>query len=615
MKKIYNFVLIACCAAAFVSCDDLLDTENYTKQDSSNFPSTITDVNNELAAMYGAMNDMNNYPLEMPYFIDDIMSDDNLGGGSDADKEPKALEHFTSVGGGMFDHFWELAYAGIARANGIIYTIDNVDWKGDVDARNQACGEGYFMRALYHFWLTQHFGDIPLINTASVPNPCPEVSAENEVYPQIMSDLYSASKLMNKKIDGHANKYAAEALLARVYMFYHGFYKNAGELAKANLEPVELNAQDSVKAGTVLTKENVIDALKDIKKNGGFSLLKDFRSLWQYSNRVTQKDYPYTQDIPADQTFKNGNDEELFQIRFGNATTYAGDPATKYPLAYTNYISLYLALRCDGDNGKEGTFPYGEGWGQCTVSSALVNDWEAAETVDKKEDPRRKASIIDCANDLTSYQYTSKCTEETGYYTRKYMSVTAKSDIAGTKTQDWNKTTDYTWWAFEAAWTGMSGANNMQEGHYADYYLIRYADVLLMLTELTGDKQYMNEVRDRAKLPPHEYTWTNIQNERRFELAFEGQRYQDLRRWSGINATESSLICTALGKEEGQDINCQGSWRTLRHMSGADNGWAKRYVATKGFLRKPDAQIQLANGAMKQNEGWTGADAQYSVIY
>lgn len=612
MKKILNIIAVACVAMSIVSCDSVLDTESYTKQNTSNFPASVNDVNNELAAAYAAMCDLNNYPLELPYFVDDIMSDDNLGGGSDADKEPKAMEHFTICNGDQFGNMWKMLYMGIARANGIIHTTDNVEWNGDIASRNQAVGEGYFLRALYHFWLTQHFGNIPLINKASVPNPCPEADAETEIYPQILSDLYSASKLLNKNIDGHANKYAAEALLARVYLFYEGFYKEAGEMAKANPEPIALIVQDSIPANTTLSKDNVYNILKDVY--GKYSLLPDYRSLWQYSNRVTQKDYAYTQDLPADQTFKNGNAEEIFQIRFGNAATYAGNPQTKYPLAYTNYISLYRALRCDGGNGQESTFPFGEGWGQATVSATLVNDWAAAETVDNAVDKRKKASIIDCANDLQAYEYTSKCTEETGYYTKKYTSVTAKSNLAGTKVNSWGKTEDYTWWTFEEGWNGMSGSNNMQEGHYEDMYIIRYADVLLMLTELKGEEavSYMNEVRKRAGLPNRSYTWKTLQDERRWEFAFEGIRYQDLRRWSGKNANESSLICQALQKEDGQDINCLASWTKLKHMNSS---WAARYVATQGFLPKPDSQVQLANGAMTQNPGWSGADAQYQVIY
>ena len=114
-----------------------------------------------------------------------------------------------------------------------------------------------------------------------------QVSAEDVIYPQIFSDFVSGINLMGTergKGDGHANKFAAEAFLARAYMFWAGFYKNAGELAKADAT-VELIEQEGCKAHT-LNKAEVVAALKDVVANGGYQLCEDFRSLWQYSNSL-----------------------------------------------------------------------------------------------------------------------------------------------------------------------------------------------------------------------------------------------------------------------------------------------------------------------------------------
>jgi hypothetical protein len=48
-------------------------------------------------------------------------------------------------------------------------------------------------------------------------------------------------------------------------------------------------------------------------------------------------------------------------------------------------------------------------------------------------------------------------------------------------------------------------------------------------------------------------------------------------------------------------------------------GWDKRYAATKGFLPKPQSQITLSAGKMKQNPGWDentpASEWTYQVMY
>ncbi len=71
-----------------------------------------------------------------------------------------------------------------------------------------------------------------------------------------------------------------------------------------------------------------------------------------------------------------------------------------------------------------------------------------------------------------------------------------------------------------------------------NFEIIRYADILLMYAEVTGDEQYLNMVRQRAGLPlygtadyPSDLFPTfdlAIEHERRVELAFEFHRFFDL---------------------------------------------------------------------------------------
>jgi hypothetical protein len=147
---------------------------------------------------------------------------------------------------------------------------------------------------------------------------------------------------------------------------------------------------------------------------------------------------------------------------------------------------------------------------------------------------------------------------------------------------------------------------------------MRYADVLLMLTELTGDASYMNQVQRRAGVPETAYSLKAVQDERRWEFALEGLRFNDMRRWSGVDKhSESSYAAKALQAQRGKQIVCLGDKANKRTMEHMTSSWAKRYAATKGFLPKPQAQITLMNGKMVQNEGWNLDDpeTQYKVLY
>ncbi|SFN90073.1 RagB/SusD family nutrient uptake outer membrane protein [Salegentibacter flavus] len=71
-----------------------------------------------------------------------------------------------------------------------------------------------------------------------------------------------------------------------------------------------------------------------------------------------------------------------------------------------------------------------------------------------------------------------------------------------------------------------------------NFEIIRYADILLMYAEVTGDPEYLNMVRDRVDLPPYgspDYPSAlyptlelAIEHERRMELAMEMHRFFDL---------------------------------------------------------------------------------------
>ena len=116
--------------------------------------------------------------------------------------------------------------------------------------------------------------------------------------------------------------------------------------------------------------------------------------------------------------------------------------------------------------------------------------------------------------------------------------------------------------------------------------VIRYADVLLMYAEvmyLLGDDgsglAALNEVRARVDMPPVAALSTEpIIHERDIELAFENHRWFDLVRWSF-------------------DASWGIDWDALL-------GPGVFTVGKNEFLPIPIDEIDVNNGALKQNPGW-----------
>lgn len=600
MKKNLLITLATVGLLSLTSCEDFLDTKNYTQANTSNYPAAPADLNKELAALYGVMNQYANDPLQTPWLVWNIMSDDTNGAGGTGDVESHAIGHLMSNKDALFETAWKSTYVGIARANAIISSVDAFDWTGNENTRDQLLGEAYFMRGLYYLWGTQMWGDIPAYWAAAAPDPCPQQSAKDVIYPHILADFVSAANLMQHGAttwgDGHAMKGTAEGYLARAYMFYQGFYNKAGELASANLADVELPEQEGVEGP--LTKAQVVSYLEDCINNSGAELISDYRQLWQYSNQLTAPDYAYTKDMADAGKYwaGNGNKEQLFQVQFSNIATWNGTIA----MGFTNMTSLYLGLRCDADeagkeNGGPETLPFGQGWGQGVFNMNAVNAWSDS-------DPRKQATVLDCEKELQHFAYTTSCSEETGKYNKKWMPITCKNSSWDDHTQA------YTWWGVYRVENtdpvvANSNGDSFQGDHFADIVLMRLSDVMLMHSELTGTATMMNRVQERAGVAKTGYSWENIKNERRWELFGEGIRFNDLRRWSGIDGGTNCEAALALEKQNGSAVNYTGRWTVMKHASST---WAQRYAETNGFLQIPPGQINIVDNpdVLKQNPGW-----------
>ena len=638
MKKYILSALVVSAATVFVSCNDMLDTDpRVTELTAATFPGKPADVEALNAATYSIMNTLGGGDqsgiCNNPFYWWCMMSDECYGSGGLQDNVNKSLHHFTTASSNQYEQEFILLYGGISRANNQIETIDNVKWTDAQKAqRDQLLGEAYFMRGLYYMWLSQLFGDVPLITSTVITDDMQnQVSADEVIYPQILSDFVSAKNLMKPTRangTGHADKFTAEAFIARAWMFWAGFYKKQADLSSGDAT-IELVEQEGCPAGTKLAKADVVAALKDIVATGGYKLCEDYRSLWQYSNSLlwdeahdgVGHEYKFIADMKRENCFDqpgmgNCNTEEIFQIQFLNASKWAISGTYNNARMYSNYLSCFWGLRngATNDNGKrDKTYPFNQGWGQGTPSCNIWDDWSEAERTgnDGKgyTDIRKLGTMIDLDNELEAYTYEKDDNEESGYACKKYADVNLDACAADNDS----------WWSQCPGYTSSSLDNKQQGDHFEDFYLMRYADVLLMLSELTGDVQYMNQVQARANVPlTKTYSLKALQDERRWEFALEGLRFNDMRRWSGIDGGQSCYAAKALQAQDGKQITCYGKKKSqvLKHMTCS---WSKRYADTNGFLPKPQRQITLMNNKMQQNAGWDdktpATEWTYKVLY
>ncbi|MBR5100124.1 MAG: RagB/SusD family nutrient uptake outer membrane protein [Bacteroidales bacterium] len=596
MKKII-FALTATCflVLACDKIDSLLDTTNYQKADTSNFPKTEKDAVQIVNSIYSSMTKYYMDPKRQPVWRNLVAGDENLGGGN---TETQGIDRLLEDDSSNFEDCWASRYKTIFRSNFAIESISQLD--DDVfsspEYKNYLLGQAYFLRAWTNWELAELFETFPLL-TSTEPVNIPRSSVD-EIYESIASDFETAISLMSAKYDytpgnsettARATRYAAEAALARVFLFYTGFY-----------------GKDSMFG---VTKDKVVNYLKDIVNNSNFGLVDDPREIWSWTNEYSSG-FAYGTDFNTYASQNNlrwvGNlcKESIWVTHF----SLVGDYNDGY-----NRLSDYTGLR--GGSGKKNpdaeSYPYGKGYYARSVNPNMVKDWLTDPDYGAR-DIRLWGSLfatgdIDQRLDWMNGQYVElpafsmmtvkdDQSEDSHFRVKKYMPVVAYDGAA--------KKNLYKIWYYVTQLV----RNEVKTADRSDVIHIRYADVLLMLDELQGTVNGMNRLRQRAGLEPYSgYTFERLQKERRYELAFEGFRFMDLRRWYPKDA--GRIISN---NQEGVYIEHRGNVIEKGWQNVPGNSIEKRYNETRGFWMIPTSEIILSDGVLEQTPGWT---ADYDYIW
>ncbi|MBN2743501.1 MAG: RagB/SusD family nutrient uptake outer membrane protein [Marinilabiliaceae bacterium] len=547
MKKV-TILYLAFLAVVATACSDYLDTENLTKKTDGNYYSTETECKEALVGCYDALQLIYDNGTALPNAAN-VCDDMTFGstGYSDGEGYPM-LDQFdqgVSPTDDMFGDNWAEYYKGIFRCNKLIEKIDNTDWTGKETTKAEILAEAHFLRAYFYFDMVRIWERVPLLETQSSEN-VPQAEAD-DTYTLIAKDLLFAAENGNKNpyasisqtTYGHANAWAAKAMLARVYLYYTGYY------GKSDL------------VGLV-TATDALNGLENIISEGGFDLVEDYNSLWPAAatgkavkNGGTLADASYAGET---------NKEIIFSIKYTYMSDYNGNTEG-------NHWLVMNGIR----GAASGKYGYGQGWGACTVVPSAYTEWDAKDT-------RRDASIIAIAEEGITYPTTARndVKEYTGYFTKKYI---PQCDASG---KDLSQV--------------LYGAANNMIYQFQDFFVMRYADVLLMAAELgsTNAETYFKKVRNRAyagTAPDLALNKDNIFEERRREFAFEGIWYFDMLRY------ESSLQYAA----DRVSINTtvlRGGNESAKVIDGNN---LKR---VRGLFPIPFDEIDLSGGLLEQNEGW-----------
>lgn len=184
--------------------------------------------------------------IDNGYYFWAFGADDVTWNGTSTGSTFKLYDYSRNIASSTTEYTWELGYRVIGNCNKIIEIIQGL---GNESTREQTImmGENYYLRALSYFLLVNEFAQpysnnptqnpgLPLKLTSD-PNDLPQSrSTVAEVYDQVVLDLKDAITYLTlqqgetPKSNIYATKEAAEALLARVYLYMEN-WDGAWEMA------------------------------------------------------------------------------------------------------------------------------------------------------------------------------------------------------------------------------------------------------------------------------------------------------------------------------------------------------------------------------------------------
>jgi len=504
----------------------------------------------------------------------DVLSDDAHKGSTDGDQDQlTALEKYDLATGNPYIlGRWTALYAGVNRSNAVIALIASLT-EGDFTAK---LAEARFLRAYYNFELQKIYGNPAYISEENYANTEFNQPNPGPIWSEIEADFdFAVANLPDAQSDpGRPNSWTAKAFLGKVNLFQSKFAPALSLLQDViNNGPYALNAEflDNFTAAGENSSEAVFSiqfsADDGLSFNGNLGGTLNFPGSGPTGTCCGF--YQPSQDLAnAFETDAAG----LPLLNTFNQDDIVNDYGVESSAAFTPFAGN-LDPRIDYTMGRRGIDYNGYG-------IMAGKDWIRSTTADIGSSP---------------------------YLPKKNIYQFDETDVN----------------------QGTGGWGEQRSG--INYNIMRYADVLLMAAEAaveTGDLaaalDYVNQVRNRAKnmtvVPEFDLTEDPIEPiegsaaanyviepyaafadanfardavrfERRLELAMEGHRLFDLRRW-GVTVD----VLNAYIENEARVITA------FKDDTGANN--INPYLATYDLMPIPINAIDLSVGILKQNPGY-----------
>lgn len=379
---------------------------------------------------------------------------------------------------GIFKTYWGNFYASIARCNILLEKMPNAKPVVDPKEYNRIESEARFFRAFYYWHLTELFGDVPLIKqtqtlaTSKVPRDKKELIVEfmSKELQECVAGLPTESSS-----DGRISQDAAWALLSRIAL-----YNQKWQLA--------------------------IDAAQQVMNAGRYRLHNSYPALFNYAQKGNKEVIFYITSLTD---FRMTNQETAFASRLvGGSAIYVPTQSLVDSYECKDGLSIDKSPLFDPAHPYENRDPR-LGYvvalpGSNYFGYQFETHRDSVECWDYNVTPAKRIPNTEATHAYASFS---------GYNFRKWTDPKDKSML-------WKCT--------------------------IQFGLIRYAEVLLNYAEAKIEANQIDESvytainlirqRETVEMPPlKDLSQSDLRNalrrERKYELAMEGFRLFDIRRW------------------------------------------------------------------------------------